>query len=836
MKPVSFNNRPIDEKKIADIVTSLTLEEKVAMCHANTKFTSTGVERLGIPDVCYSDGPHGVREEIAKDSWAPAGWDNDYSTALPCGMALASTWNPEMGALFGHVLGAETRYRNKDVILAPGFNIVRHPLNGRNFEYLSEDPHLICEMAVTEIKAIQEHDVAACAKHFAANNQEMNRFKVDVDMSERALRELYLPGFKASVQRGGAMTIMGSYNRFRGQWCCHNHYLLQDILKEEWGFKGLVVSDWNGVSNTAEAAANGLDVEMGTELGNRDHFLGPEYLKGLKEGIYSEEDLNDKVTRILRVLMAVGLQDKNRKAGAFNTLEHQQATRFIAQEAMVLLKNDKQVLPMNLSKIKTVAVIGENALLKSAYGGGSSEIKAKYQITALEGIKNACGKDVEVVFASGYPDVREDFSSIPTECLGAVDDGSGISGWKTEFMGAHGQGDVKFQRTDQEINTDWFEETKTLPEIVGDAFFVRYTATITAPKSGEYSFTVKTDQGFNFSIDDEVKMQFWECKSEVLNRNASVELEEGKQYKLVLQQQRSIKGKRLQFGWNIPSEELSHESSMNVALTAAKEADAVIFVGGLTKHDDSEGKDRPHMRLPLGQDEVIEALAEVNANTAVVLLAGSPVEMPWIDKVSSVVLGWYAGMESGNALADLLFGKVNPSGKLPVTFPKKLEDTPAATVGEYKADSVYYNEGIFVGYRWYDAKNIEPLFPFGHGLSYTSFEYSDLSVQNESGAIEIRGSVKNSGAVVGKEIVQVYVGKKETVIERAPKELKGFRKLEIQPGESSDFSINLTADDLAYFNEDKNDWSVENGSYEVYVGSSSRDIRLQGLILDVETC
>jgi beta-glucosidase len=672
------------ESRVEDLLSRLTLDEKISLLHGDSKFTTAAIPRLGIPRRWLSDGPHGVREDVGPDTWQPAGHTDDFSTCMPCGIALAATWNPELARAEGTVIGEEARKRGKHIMLGPAVNIMRTPLCGRNFEYMGEDPYLTGRMAVGYITGVQSQEVASCVKHFAGNNQEWERNTIDDEIDERTLREIYLPAFRAAVQDAGVWAVMGAYNQLRGQHCCENDYLLNRILKGEWGFQGLVVSDWNGAHDTREAALNGLDLEMGTE--NRayaDYYLAQPYHAGLLRGDFPLATLDDKVRRNLRVMIATHVLD-GRAPGSINTTAHQETARRVAEEAMVLLKNDGGLLPLDPSRIRSLAIIGENATRLQAHGGQSSEIKAFYEVTPLEGLVRAAGSRVTLTYAVGY-----------------------------------GKG---------------------------------------------------ADAG-----------------------------------------------------------------AADRAVAAARAADAVVFVGGLNhdKYFDTEGSDRLDLKLPGGQDELIRRIVAANPRTVVVLVAGSPVEMgPWLDRVPAVLQAWYSGMEGGNALARVLFGEVNPSGKLPCTFPKALADSPAHALGAYpgKDGVVRYEEGLLVGYRWFDTKGIEPLFPFGHGLSYTRFEYSGLQLVPDAAVkdsvVSVEFDLANTGARAGAEVVQVYVHQARPSLPRPEKELKAFRKVFLQPGEKQTVVLPLPRAAFSFY-DPKRGWVAEAGEFTIQVGSSSRDLRLQ---------
>lgn len=699
-------NQPIDVR-VEDALSRMTLEEKVAVLHAQSKFSSAGVPRLGIPDLWCTDGPHGIRPEVMWDEWDQARWTNDSCTAFPALTCLAATWNTEMSALYGKSIGEEARYRDKDVLLGPGVNIYRTPLNGRNFEYMGEDPFLSSRMVVPYIQELQKNGVAACVKHFALNNQETHRHGIDVKVDDRALNEIYLPAFKAAVQEGGAWSVMGSYNKYKGEYACHNQYLLKDILKGDWGFDGAVISDWGGTHDTDESIENGLDLEFGTWTDGLkrgasnaydNYYLALPYLDKLRSGEASVETLNDKVRRVLRLNFRTAM-NTDKPFGSMNSPEHLAAARRIAGEGMVLLKNDGAVLPVDLDKTGTIAVIGENAIKMMTVGGGSSSLKVRHEYTPLEGIMAAVGNKAEVIYERGY---------------------------------------------------------------VGDV-------------TGDYNGVV-TGQDL--------------------------------------------------------SEKRSAERLLADAVEAARKADVVIFVGGLNKsaHQDCEDADRQQYGLPYNQDEVIEALAAANPRMAVVLISGNAVAMPWIDRVPSVVEAWYCGSEAGNALADVVFGKVNPSGKLPFTFPVRLEDNSAHALGEFPGtDEVAYNESIYVGYRWHDKQSIKPLFAFGHGLSYTSFDISavraDRTTLSGKGSLRISADVTNTGARAGAEVVQLYIGDEESALPRPVKELKGFVKIALEPGETKTVTFDVTPEMLKYYDDKKAEWVVEKGLFTAYVGAASDDIR-----------
>ncbi len=713
-------NAPI-EKRVEDALSRMTLEEKVALCHAQSKFSTKGVERLGIPELWMSDGPHGVRAEINWNDWGYAGWTNDSITAFPALTALAATWNPEMSALYGKNVGEEARYREKDVLLGPGVNIYRTPLNGRNFEYMGEDPYLAGEMVVPYIRELQKNGVAACVKHFALNNQEKWRGTVDVDLSDRALYEIYLPAFKKAVQEGGAWSIMGAYNKIWGRHCCHNQRLLNDILRGEWGFDGAVITDWGGAHDTKEAALNGLDIEMGSytngltsesAFGYDDYYLANPYLEMIKKGVVPESTVDDKARNILRLIFRTAMNTK-KPFGSKCTPEHYAAAKAIGDESIILLKNNG-ILPLDGDKYGSILVVGDNAVRRLTDGGGSSELKPKDYVSPLSALQTLYGDKVK--YAQGYA--------------------CGRTLYEAEDI--------------------------------------------------------------------------------------------------------------------IPQEEQDRLRAEAVAM--AKDADVVIYIGGLNKNSwqDCESTDRREYELPFGQNQLIEELIKVNPNIVIANISGNAYEMPWVKKVPAILHASYLGTMGGASIADVIAGNVNPSGKLPYSIPVRLEDCGANSFGEEsypgieqgsedvvaipgsvieggKSPKQTYKEDILVGYRWHDTKKIPALFPFGHGLSYTEFEYgkpvvsgSKISGDNE---ITVEVPVTNKGSREGSEIVELYISDLKSSLPRPVKELKGFDKVKLMPGETKNVRFVIKPEALKYFDDKAHEWVVELGKFKAHIGASSTDIR-----------
>ncbi|MFA4053392.1 glycoside hydrolase family 3 C-terminal domain-containing protein [Duncaniella muris] len=699
--------RPLDER-VEDALSRMTLQEKVNMIHAQGKFSSAGVPRLGIPDLWMSDGPHGVRAEINWNDWGYSNRTNDSITAFPALTALAATWNPDLSFAYGNALGEEALYREKDVMLGPGVNIYRTPLNGRNFEYMGEDPYLASVLVVPYIKGMQQNGVAASVKHFALNNQELWRGHIDVNLSDRALHEIYLPAFKSAVIDGDSWTIMGSYNKIRGQHACHNEMLLNKILKDDWGYKGVVVTDWGGAHDTREAALYGLDLEMGSytngltsesEFTTDDYYLANPYIEMLQKGEVPMETIDDKARRMLRLNFLTAMK-RDKPFGSVATDEHYAVAEQIGNEGIVLLKNapvgkkGPKLLPLN-PDVKSILVVGDNATRDLMKGGGSSELKVKDNFTPLDGLRAIYGDKVR--YAQGYRAGRP--------------------------MYAH---------------------VEDIPQAVQDSLRAQ-------------------------------------------------------------------------------------------AVAMAKDADVVIFIGGLNKNhqQDCEAGDRQEYGLPFGQPQLIKELSAANPDLVVVLLSGNAVEMPWEKEVPAIIQGWYLGSMAGRSLANVISGKVSPSGKLPFSFPARLEDNGAHSFGAiaYPGDSIReeYLEDILVGYRWHDTKKIPAFYPFGHGLSYTDFKYgkASASAKTISGDqnLTITIPVRNTGSVEGKEVVQLYIGDESASVLRPLKELKGFEKISLKPGEEKAVTFTVKPDDLKFYDDKTGSWRAEPGKFKAYIGSSSADIR-----------
>ncbi len=687
-------NLTLHDSKIDSIIAVLSLEEKIAMLHGNGLFSSAGINRLGIPDLKYTDGPFGIREELKKNSWNSMKLTTDSATFFPTGSALAATWNPDLAYLLGTALGEEAKTRGKDILLGPAINITRVPTGGRTFEYMSEDPLLNARLAVGYINGVQDRGIAACVKHFALNNQETNRGGVNVIVDDRALREIYLLPFEAAVREANVFAVMAAYNKYAGDWGSENHILLNQILKKEWGFEGFVMSDWGGTHSTVKPAMNGLDVEMGT-MGNA--FMGQPLLDSVKAGIVPIGIINDKVRRILRVRLSVNPVSESEPAAVVATPEHGKIAYAIASQSIVLLKNTRHILPVDLKKVRKIAVIGDNAMHKMASGGFGAGVKTRYEITPLEALKNKTGDKASITFVQGY---------------------------KPGFSQNQQTGGRKLPNT-----------------------------------------TVDT-------------------------------------------------------------------ALLQEAVELAKKSDIAFIFAGTNREYETEGTDRFDFKLPYGQDELIRAVAAANPRTVVVLVAGSPMDLNNVMNCSSAVLmSWFNGSEGGNAIADVLLGKVNPSGKLPFTFPVSLADSPAFSLGAFPGNNnVEYKEGSLVGYRWFDTKKVTPLFPFGFGISYTEFSYTGMKTDKNNyrsnEIISISMDLKNTGKSDGDEVVQLYVHRLNSNVEWPEKELKGFIRGSLKAGESKRLTMKLPVNQLRYWDEKTHSWRLESGKIQLMLGSSSSDIRL----------
>ncbi len=701
---VPFFN-PASGSSIEATLAELTLEEKVRLLHGSAMFYSGGVERLGIPELAFTDGPLGIREEVSRDSWDALGLEDDYATYFPTGTALAATWNPDLALIYGEAFGREARARDKDILLAPAINLIRTPLCGRNYEYFSEEPLLIARMAVPYVQGVQRYDVAACVKHFAVNNQETNRSSISVELDQRTLHEVYLSAFRATVIEGEAGAVMGAYNRVRGIHVCEHDYLLNTVLKDKWGFQGLVVSDWNATHSTIDAARHGLDVEMGTtSRAFEDFYFARPLLQAVRNGDLEEAVVDEMARRVLRVRQAIRQGSPDRAVGEINTRRHSNIVRDVAREAIVLLKNEDQLLPLDLDTIRSIAVIGDNATRQQSRGGFGASVKAAYEVPPLEGLQAALGDQVEIHFAQGYH-----------------------------------------------------------------------------PQYG---------------------------------------------------------GNPLDRAWRRPIDHRPDRELIAEAVELAQASDLAIIVAGTNRDVESEARDRPDLRLPFGQEALIRAVQAVNPRTIVVIVAGAAVDLSEVEaRSSTLVWAWFNGAESGHALADVITGAVNPSGKLPFTLPRRLHDLGPHALDAFPGDgeTIHYREGIHVGYRWLDRYGIEPLYPFGFGLSYTSFFLQAAEIEKDSvtadATIRIHVSLQNTGEQDGHETLQVYAAFPEASIDRPKRQLVGFQKVFLQAGEERRIPVEIPVQALAFFDESAHAFRVPAERYQLQIGTSSRDLPFA---LDIE--
>jgi beta-glucosidase len=807
------------EQNVETLLAKMSLPEKVSLAHASGKFHVNAIERVGIPEMWLSDGPHGVRHQIERHTWASADWTDDHSTYLPHLTSVAASWDPEIAALHGQVLGAEARDRKKDFILGPGVNLARLPLYGRNFEYMGEDPILAAKLVVPQIKAIQANDVAATVKHYALNTQELNRTGVNAKPDERTLREVYLPAFEAAVKEAGVLGMMGSYNEYYGTNANQSKHLVMDILKGEWGYQGVLLTDWHVDINTYDAAVNGLDLEMGTDVADyQDYFLAKPFLEMIKAGKIPESVADEKARRILRVQHTIGMYDENRLPGSRNTKAHQAAARKIATEGVVLLKNDavgiSPVLPLDKKQVKNILVLGPNADKKHGTGGGSSEVKSLYEVTPLQGLREKFGKEVNITVMRAR---SSELAAIASDYVESRH-WTGTPAWNVSY----------FKESARENITDkaWIVDSKFKAKDTSITQHITMSAKIKPLMTGLHQLNVETLGDFQLKINDEVVIahQVNAEQESATELTHDIELKAGESYAFEIQYDGND---NFTLGWNAPGELFSSEAEY---IAAAKQADAVIYFGGLSHGDDRESIDRPDMKLPNSQDEIISKLINANEKTIIFLVAGSAVEMPWVEQANAIVWGWYGGMEAGHAFADILTGDVNPSGKMPITLPARLEDTAPIALNDYNAKESLYTEGVFIGYRWFEQQKIKPTFVFGHGLSYTHFDLTDIALSavniTADQGITVTAMVKNTGDVAGAEVVQLYLHDIESSVERPVKELKGFAKVYLAPGESKQISISLNKRDLSFWDITTNNWKAESGSFEVMLGSSLSDIRL----------
>jgi beta-glucosidase len=803
--------------RVEDLLKKMTVDEKVAMLAGRDIWNTVAVERLGIPSITMTDGPHGVR------STAPeAGRKMGAVTAFPTGIAMGAAWNPELVEQVGQALGEETRGMDCDILLGPCVNIVRDPRGGRNFETFSEDPYLTGRTAVAYINGVQSQGVGTSLKHFAANNYEIERHRASTNVDERTLREIYLAQFEMAVKEARPWTVMCSYNRINGVYASQHEHLLNEILKGEWGFEGAVVSDWAANHTIFESVQGGLDLEM----------PGPaKYYTLLGDALHNwqiDEDVVDEaVRRVLRLVVLSGRMDKPLSKGSVNTLAHQKLARKLAEEAITLLKNDGGLLPLG-KRVKTIAVIGPNAAEAVIEGGGSSRVPPLYRVSPLEALQKQVGSKVKIEYAIGSDNVDKPFT-VPHSWLPG-----GLHGEFYELADFSGE---PLEARDGFGTDFWWHTAWTPMEIKPVA--MRWTGSLTVPVDGAYKIILTHAGKVTLFLDGKAILKSVAPKPGAGDFSAAGEttqmLQAGKSYELRMDYARHTEQEIVSYSLGIGMAfEKGKDTRLEQAVELATRCEVALVFAGYPEAFESEGRDRPSMELMGGQDELIAAVAQANPHAVVVLNVGAPVSMPWAGQVAAIVQAYYPGMENGNAVASVLLGKVNPSGKLPLTFPVRLEDSPAYINASYPGcREVNYGEGIFVGYRYYDQKDVTPLFPFGHGLSYTSFTYSDLKVTKKfkaGGKVDVSLTVTNSGEAAGKEVVQLYVSDRKSALPRPPKELKGFAKLALGPGEAGKVAFTLDERAFSYYDPHKQGWVAEPGEFDVLVGSSSRDIRVKAKV------
>ena len=799
--------------RVKDVLSQMTLREKVDFV-SGKGFTTKPNIRLGFPLIAMSDGPLGPNAR---------GRATNYSSTLN----MAATWDDSLMNVIAASMGAETRVMGRNMLLGPCINIARVPQGGRTFEGMGEDPFLVSRMAVAYVKGVQSKNVISCVKHFAVNNQEWNRGIVDVNLSERALREIYFPAFKAAVQEGGALSIMAAYNQFRGAYCCSNHYLLTDVLRKDWGFEGFVVSDWGGVHNTIQTALSGLDLEMPD-----GEFFSDSLLAAIHKGLVPEAQVDSMVSHILTVMFKDGLFDESiiDYGGLSDTPERRALALETARKSIILLKNENYILPLDKNKIKSLAVIGPNAAEARLYGGGSGYLKAHYSISPLQGLKNKLGESVKISYVNGGGLKRQTLPAVDSLLLIPAKGPKNAHGLYAEyFNNKELKGKPVYTRIDKQVDFSWGEESPVPGIVNDDQFSTRWSGKLIAPGSGIYEIGVLSDNGCRLYLDGKLIIDSWIVDKASSLRSVYVPLKKGRHYNI-----------RVEFFENIGTCEahlgLAYYGEGNEIEMAAKTAakmDAAIICAGLRETLEGEGNDKSTLSLPESQIELINAVAKANPKTIVVLYNGTPLTMnEWLNNVPGLIEAFYPGQEGGNALADIIFGDVNPSGKLPLTFIKRWKDSPAYKTYPGEKERVFYKEGIYVGYRYLDKKKIEPLFPFGFGLSYTNFAYSGLQITPKKipagGIVDVKVTIKNSGDRAGDEIVQLYLQDVKASVDREVKSLKGFKRVHLEAGEKKTVTFKINKDDLAFYSEKKKKWIAEPGKFNVLIGSSSRDIRLTG--------
>jgi beta-glucosidase len=822
---------PEQEARVESLLQQMTLEEKVALLAGQDSWNTVPIERLGIPSLTMTDGPFGVRTQ------PDPGRIHSPATAFPTGVSLAATWDPGLVEQAARAMAEETLALGCDILLGPCVNIVRHPLAGRNFETYSEDPYLAGKIGAAWVRGLQSQGVGASLKHFAANNQETERMRGSSEVDERTLREIYLPAFETIVKETQPWTVMCSYNRLNGVYASQHHWLLTEILRDEWGFYGAVVSDWRANHTVFESVAGGLDLEMPGPA----RFYGDLLVEAVLTWQIKAELVDQAARRILRLVARAGHLEPgaSRPAGSLNTPAHQALALQVAEGAATLLKNEGGLLPLDFEILSNLAVIGPNAAMGGINGGGSSSVEPPYWVTPLQGLQEYFGDQLTIEYQPGCDNLDgydpQDLPVLSKQLTRTEGGEAGLLGEYFSNSDLAGAPDVI--QLEPRLKFTWFQAPPF--EGLGEDYSLRYSGWLQVPESGRHTFGVMHTGFLRIYVDDELVLESRAQTDPSTTYNvsgkgsATCELAAGRDYRIRVEFTRlklgPITSMRIGFAYTPDN---AQDERLARAIELAHRSQAVVIFAGMGESFETEGADRPHMDLPGGQNELIQAVVQANPNTVVVLNAGAPVRMPWIDRARAVLLAYYPGLEGGRAVARLLAGQVNPSGKLPVTFPHRLDDTPAFLNFPGQRQAVY-GEGIFVGYRYYDTRDMPVLFPFGHGLSYTQFEYSQLELPAQAQAgetIEVSLDVRNTGERAGAEIVQLYVSDLQAGLPRPPKELKGFQKIELQPGETQKLRFQLDKRAFAFYDPQRQDWVVEPGLFEILAGSSSTDLRLKGTI------
>jgi beta-glucosidase len=823
MKPSMENtNASSIEQRVEDLLKKLTLKEKVALLSGKDVWNTVPIERLGIPSLTMTDGPHGVRSNRPE-----AGRIVGPATSFPTGVSMAASWNLDLIERVGQALGEETRAMGCDILLGPCVNIARTPLAGRNFESYSEDPYLAGRIGAAWVKGVQSRHVGTSLKHYACNNQEIERNRGDSQVDERTLREIYLPAFEMVVKEAQPWTVMCSYNRVNGIYASEHNYLQNDILKGEWGFDGVVVSDWGANHTTVESVKGGLDIEMPGPT----RYYGDLLVAAVRNWQVDESVVDEAARRILRMIVRSGKLDdpSSLPSGAVNTPEHQALARELAEESIVLLKNENQVLPLSKDEITSIAVIGPNAAEARIGGGGSSYLEPPYRVSPLEALRAKLGDAIDVGYEQGCDNYVQPPLLKTEYVVPAKGEGNGL--WGEYFDNIELSGEPVTGTVEPKLDHRWFHSPEGISE---EKFSARWTGTLTVPDTGRYLFQLVTTGTGRVYLDGELLFETTpeqtlpDRPAKVASTHVELDGEQAYDLRVEYIELAQTRFRHVSLAF-VAAPRPEEDDRIERAVELAKRSDVAIVLAGMPQGFESEGRDRPHMDLPGRQAELIKAVAEANPNTVVVLNCGAPVAMDWIDDVPAVVEAFYPGQEGGNAIANVLLGEVNPSGKLSVSFPKRYEDNPTF-INYPGTKEVRYGENIFVGYRYYDIKNVEPLFPFGFGLSYTTFEYSHIQVDESvkmGEPVNASITVKNTGDRAGKEVVQLYVHDKESALIRPPKELKGFEKVSLEPGESLRVDFVLDQRALSFYDPYQKCWVAEPGEFEVLIGSSSRDIRVR---------